>query len=176
MQRGVFGAAVGLALAGGLLCAGSAWGEEEPDYERPGWYANLGPVLAVGVGDRAGENSAGVSGRIGYRVRDFVALEVQGEVTEQRDDFGDTWTLTANARWYPWVSGRFHPYFVYGGGVLHAEEDGGEEDFAFRVGGGLDFYLNNHLVASFEPTYVKGISDVTGNSYVSLALGLQYRF
>jgi hypothetical protein len=47
---------------------------------------------------------------------------------------------------------------------------------AWRFGGGIDFYLSEHVVASAEVSYVMPWGKLDNLDYYSIGVGLQYRF
>lgn len=49
-------------------------------------------------------------------------------------------------------------------------------DFGFRAGGGIDFYLNEHLVLNWEATAVIPTGKLDTLNYYSFGWGIQYRF
>jgi opacity protein-like surface antigen len=49
-------------------------------------------------------------------------------------------------------------------------------DFGFRAGGGIDFYLNEHLVLNWEATTVIPTGKLDTLNYYSFGWGVQYRF
>jgi opacity protein-like surface antigen len=49
-------------------------------------------------------------------------------------------------------------------------------DFGFRAGGGIDFYLNEHLVLNWEATAVIPTGKLDMLNYYSFGWGIQYRF
>ncbi len=49
-------------------------------------------------------------------------------------------------------------------------------DFGFRAGGGIDFYLNEHLVLNWEATTVIPTGKLDTLNYYSFGWGIQYRF
>jgi hypothetical protein len=49
-------------------------------------------------------------------------------------------------------------------------------DFAMRFGGGIDLYATKHIVVSAESSYVLPFEGLEDFDYVSIGLGLEYRF
>ncbi len=49
-------------------------------------------------------------------------------------------------------------------------------DFGFRAGGGIDFYLNEHLVLNWEATAVIPTGKLDTLNYYSFGWGIEYRF
>ena len=53
------------------------------------------------------------------------------------------------------------------------EDDGG---FAVKIGGGVDFYINERLGLLFEVAYNIGTGDLDDFNYTGLGWGAFYRF
>ena len=53
---------------------------------------------------------------------------------------------------------------------------GNETDFATRRGMGIDFYVTKHIVVGADASYVLPLGNVRDLDYVSIGLGLEYRF
>ena len=146
----------------------------------------LGYVLTVDI-----ENPVGLNARVGYRASPHFAVEGQFEWLSKADvaiagvDLltVDSWILTANSKYYP-LTDRVQPFILAGLGVaqFHVEDKFGFgiEDrltgFAFRVGGGVDFYATRNLVLAVDVSYVLGTGDINDIDFVSFGWGLQYRF
>jgi opacity protein-like surface antigen len=137
------------------------------------------------------EGNFGIQGRLGYRILPHFAVELQAEYIFPFDvEAGgakiaeyDALTATANAKLILATKG-IQPYLLAGGGIMYASvEDkvglGVSEDGlgpVFRGGGGIDFYLTESIVVSVESTYVLPFEEVDELDYLSIGLGLQYRF
>ena len=116
----------------------------------------------------------------------------------------EMFSATANARLF-FPTGRVQPYMLGGMGFVYAQTTGDYNshcvlgrrciradnqapvdvgagaldsglDFGFRAGGGIDVYLNEHLVANWEATTLIPIGKLDKLNYYSFAWGLQYRF
>ena len=100
--------------------------------------------------------------------------------------------FTTNAKAYL-LTGRYQPFLLAGVGFMRVEaktqdKTGGtiqkfaphgrtlKTNLAFRLGGGVDFYLSEHVVASAEVSYLMPTSALDGLDYYSIGVGLQYRF
>jgi opacity protein-like surface antigen len=100
--------------------------------------------------------------------------------------------FTTNAKAYL-LTGRYQPFLLAGVGFMRVEaktqdKTGGtipkfaphgrtlKTNLAFRLGGGVDFYLSEHVVASAEASYLMPTSALDGLDYYSIGVGLQYRF
>jgi opacity protein-like surface antigen len=88
-----------------------------------------------------------------------------------------------NVKGYP-LSGRFQPYAIGGAGLLGSVIQGDsvaglddDQAFTWRVGAGVDLYTTEHVLLSLEGAYYFPIgSDFEDFNFVSVGLGLQYRF
>jgi opacity protein-like surface antigen len=161
--------------------------------------------------DVAIDDSWGVNARVGYRAASWFAIEAQYEYIDQFDVKAkikglipnqkifslEGHTITANTRWILPIW-RTQPYLLLGAGYSLYESDvvsnpvvkqllgsgGSEGGFAGRLGGGLDLYLTEHLVANVEGTALLTTQDFgkrdTGNIddlwYFGLGAGLRYQF
>jgi hypothetical protein len=47
---------------------------------------------------------------------------------------------------------------------------------AMRAGAGIDLYLSENIVVSAETTYVLPFANVSDLDYLSVGVGVQYRF
>ena len=170
---------IGISLAAGLVLAGAASAQ---DFARPGAYASLSGVTSIETIDADGRTDVGtgVSGRLGYRFSPQLALEGQadwsGDFAEGPFDLTST-TVTLNAKYYL-AQRQVQPYLLAGIGAQIADTNlsRSESAFAARVGGGLDFYLNERLGLLAEAAYVIPTGDLDGFDYVSVGWGVFYRF
>ena len=105
----------------------------------------------------------------------------------------ESWTITVNLKAFWPIRrsptepiGRIHPFVLVGIGAMRAEIEEtevlgiseSESGFVARFGGGLDFYLTEHIVASAGADYLLPTGDLQDLdlAYVSFGGGLQYRF
>ncbi len=131
-----------------------------------------------------------IDGWLGYRVHPNIAIETQLEYSSYEADFFgldidvNLLTFTTNLKGYV-LTGQFQPFALVGVGVMNAELDidgsagsrtHSESDFAARFGGGIDYWINESISVGLTSSYVLTTGDVDGVDYVSLALGIQYRF
>jgi opacity protein-like surface antigen len=174
-----------LALCLLVLVATSATAQ---GYARPGAYASINGVAAFdsidGVPSSALDNAIGVAGRLGYRFTPYLAAEGQ---VEYSGDFIDccgadlTATLvTVNAKLYV-LQDQLQPYVLAGMGGAFGNASGvgvsvNENGFVAKVGGGLDFYINENLGLELEAAYNIGTGDLDDFNYTSLGWGAFYRF
>jgi opacity protein-like surface antigen len=148
------------------------------------------------------KDSFGLKSRAGYRCNRWVSTEVQVEWldgfdgTVFQDGAGNVASanfepiaITTNVRgYYPIGDGRFQPFALFGGGVLTMKtklrdrtgtgqgSSDRDTEFAIRAGGGLDFYATPNVVVTFESDYLKGFNKLNDIDYVTVGLGVQYRF
>ena len=116
----------------------------------------------------------------------------QGTVT-----FNDTkvatikiWDVTGNVRAYPLtgvIPDRFQPFALIGMGygkgevssdnaALQNEVGGSEGGFIVRFGGGLDFYITEHIALYGEGSYVLTTGDIEDTDFGTLGAGAMWRF
>jgi opacity protein-like surface antigen len=150
------------------------------------------------------DNSWGLNSVLGYRVASFLATELQYEYIDSfqidvgspavsnLELTGHVATLNLKLVLPTW---RIQPYLLAGLGAAYYTSSGDvfgtnlfqrdEWVFAGRVGGGIDFYLTEHLVLNVGATTVLtadevssdiSAEDVGGLNYVAIQGGLLYRF
>jgi len=114
------------------------------------------------------------------------------------------WVVTANQKIF-FTKGRTQPFVSLGMGVMHGSIEPGENPvstdlappgevkviglgqqrtgsltrtaFTFRFGGGMDFYLSEHIVFETLVDYVYPMGTLENvMDYVSISFGLQYHF
>jgi opacity protein-like surface antigen len=151
-----------------------------------------GPTASLSV-----DNSFGFNGRVGYRCHRWFSAEVGVEWLDGfKTDLSDPGPInigidiepivvTANMKGYL-LTGRYQPFLLVGGGVMTAEfkfrGDPGspgsitETEYAMRFGGGVDLYATKNVVVSLEADYVLPVSSLSDLDYISIGVGLQYRF
>jgi opacity protein-like surface antigen len=155
--------------------------EAEPDFARNGFYAVLGGTYAFESFETpVADDSAGVNVRLGYRLHPHVAVEAEYEWYDDFADSGqpsvDGWWAGVNAKLYT-ATGWLQPYFLVGAGVLGF--DGGEEEveeYATRIGGGIDFYATENVAVDLEIAYLLPTGDLDDFNVVPVSLNLMYRF
>lgn len=173
-----------------LLTCGLAYGQDLPQYARPGFYLGAGGVYAIEdiTSNVDWENAPGFNGRMGYRFNPYVAVEAMIERIDAFEPKGfngvgyKTWTGTLNGKIFA-LTDRFQPYGIVGIGAMRLEgnnpgsaNDFHNTDLAFRVGVGLDSYMTEHWLVNVEISNVNPTGDVDGITYYSLGGGIQYRF
>lgn len=169
-------------------------------YGAPGQLISIGPVdvsSSNGVDIRAGRRLAAnlaVEAQFEYQKFDT-------EIGNWGDISTDTYAFTINLK-VPVLTGRVQPYALLGGGFMYANPDSpfpvedilasrnssditkykeivNARNFGslFRLGGGVDIYLNHNVYVTTEATWVTSQgNDVDDIKYLSFALGLGYRF
>jgi len=186
-----------------VTMATAALADDAPDYSRTGFYGALSVAAGTPTGlpeylasqDAVFENSRsdaaiGVQTRVGARMFSFLALEAQVEYLPGFDVKGDNdvnlidgnlLVAALNARGYflAWHdTGRFEPFVSLGIGLMQ-NWPGSLEDaltFATRMGGGFDGYFTEHLALTTEVQYVAPGGQNEEWDYVSLTVGLMYKF
>jgi len=138
------------------------------------------------------ENSGGFNMRAGYRWHPRLAAELEYEwldsfkltnTTQARAKLDNIWSLTVNGKAFL-STGRFEPYLLFGLGYYrvgstserhvrsHLPDTG---DFGMKAGGGIEFYVLEHLAIDSEITYNFGESDLAELRYTSFTWNLMYR-
>jgi opacity protein-like surface antigen len=176
--------------------------KKKDDFGRAGGYLALGAGGAASmftgtfdpVNDALGQAIL-IGLRGGARMNRFFALDVsldysirgfEGSLSD--GTFGELKSVTGfgNLKFYPF-GGRVQPFglggvgFVWGaanlfdsgGTLVYTAEDVG---FAWRAGGGLDFYLTRNLALSGEVAYVVPTNTFDGFNYLSYTGHLVFRF
>lgn len=156
---------------------------EEIEFERSAFY--LGVAGSFGhpyVVDQSDFDDAwGFDILAGYRAQDHFAIEGEFEAfwNFQGDGNIQTWAVTLNVKVPFFATRRFQPFLKYGMGFMRAEQDKFNRkgtDFTMRMGGGLDVYATDHFGVNTTLDYVRGFGEVRDYRYMSLRLGVFYRF
>ena len=167
--------------------------EEEGDDEDGGGYARTGLYLR-GSGQVAAWTSTrgflfapevewqpdfGLDATVGWRESERLALELEFEWVINHEDVSlGSWLFGANAKFF-FSESRLQPYLIVGAGAMWSEVPGAldfADDWAFRNGLGLDYYIDDHWALSFETTFVWGVGDLWENYFLTYGVGLMYRF
>jgi len=161
-----------------------------------------GPYLGFGVG--FGFNNFEDTGSVGidpgygfdawggYKFNKWVAAELQLEYLNGfktsvsfLDLDAQAVTFGANLKAFPLASVLGHqiqPFLLAGPGFSWFGFDAGSFGradglgFSARFGGGIDFYVTEHVALQVSSSYVLTTGDVDGLDYVSLVAGIQYKF
>ena len=170
----------------------------DPDFNRGGLYLAVGG--AFGIETRLSDelnrvanfrnliqidSSGGFNGRIGARGR-ILGGELQFEYLPSFGSLGpvtvpgyELFTTTANFKVHI-PNGRIEPFFMLGLGFSQLsvpEENLTSFDVAIRAGGGLNWYLTEHIAASVDAAYVwTGAGDNEFFDYVSITYAVTYKF
>jgi opacity protein-like surface antigen len=108
-------------------------------------------------------------------------------------DEHDVMVVTGNVK-APLLRGQVQPFLLAGGGLFYYRHKSGggfrsgdgsslypslsdtAMGFGLRLGAGLDLYLVEHVLLNAGVSYVLPFGDVEDLDYISVALGVQYRF
>ena len=178
------------AAALGFACGAMAVTDEEAgeDEGEQAPYSRRGPLVAIGAnaavgplgeGSKLANDAYGLHASAGYRCNGRVASEFEVERHTGYEPVGGVdyrpTVVTSNARVYV-LKGRIQPYVLFGGGLMWVSTRGGTTGFAIRAGSGLDFYLNESFVLNGKLDYVRAFQAISGTDYLTLSLGVGYRF
>jgi opacity protein-like surface antigen len=148
----------------------------------------------VGVGARAGfriSSRLAVEGQFewlpGFDYTQNLTITPQGAQNKVSRDVNiidsDLWLVTANVKYYLLDDGRFQPYALAGAGYARSRTDvyGGpqeqtSDEFAARVGLGLDAYMTSWILVAIDVQYVPMTGDLKKSDFMSVNAGLQFRF
>lgn len=189
-----------LALTFSFTSVASA--DDSARYARKGPYMEWAASYAhfVGLEDElqiagapAFEVTDGMSGDItvGYRIHERVAVDGQFtftglgdvKVNDRTISQFEHYALTVNSRIYL-LTGRIQPYAVGGIGFQTAEIDTKfiaavkhrSTGVAFRVGGGVDFYVTDRFAFTTAATYLVGLGSVDAFDTLQGRAGVMFRF
>jgi opacity protein-like surface antigen len=145
---------------------------------------DLDPLGNVDIDDAWGLNAFS-----GYRFTRYIALEGNLNWYDDFDakingfDFQvKIWTLMLDLKaMYPVYNDRLVPYVRIGGGYMDGEiEVGGlnesDEDFAFNLGGGLDYYVTDMISLGLDGKYVWGTGDLDDLEYFVATANVAFHF
>jgi opacity protein-like surface antigen len=184
-----------------LLPAPALAESAEPDYSRRGVYVGGEAIVAVemqyegefreatGIDGRV-DAAFGANGRIGYRLHPRIAVEaefewINGFDVKVEDDVkaadGEAWFASGNVKGYLLTDRRYQPFALIGLGYYRAESELStaslsDGDLAFRVGLGFDACISEHVAFAFDIQYVRPSGNLKDLDYISIGVGLQYRF
>lgn len=192
-----------IALAGAAQAGGyRGFARDDGEFARAGLYLGGGLVGGFttrlegqlteipGVDNVEVDPSVGLAARAGARITPHLALEAHYEWMDDFETSIDgievaetrTQALTADVKGYL-ATGRVQPYLAAGAGFLSARSDDPvttfqktDTDFAARFGGGVEFYVNEHIGVSVDSSYVVPTGDVEDLDYVSVGAGVFFRF
>jgi hypothetical protein len=181
-----------------LLLPSASFAEAGPDYGRPGAYGIFSMAVGAEVdwqdtaesllGDQARVDTAiGFNVRAGYRVLSRLALEAEFEWLPGFDvKVGNdvkaadltSWRAGGNVKGYLIDRGRFQPFLNVGLGYYRTAGRGWRVvgDFSARFGGGFDGYFTENIAISLSADYILNTGSVDEFDYVSVGVGVMYRF
>ncbi len=183
-----------LAFSLALVSAPAAWaGDEIPeccDYN--GLFVGAGGGYSFESFNGGNAGNSGVANlRIGYRFLDFVALEGLGEYMpyfngksgKYNGAHTALWTGNLNAKLYPaarWT-GFVQPYVLAGIGAMFERTSSGgngssDSGFMARYGGGIDWFLTEHLYLTTDAAYLQPNGHVTRFDQVVVGGAVNWRF
>lgn len=135
-------------------------------------------------------SAAGFNGRIGM-AGGIISSELQFEylpgfeasVLDVPAAEWSLFTMTGNLK-LQLPAGQLQPYALVGGGSTRSTASspvlpGVDQSFwggAVRAGGGLDLYVTEHVALAADATYVIPFGDNEDLDYVSIGIGLIYKF
>jgi hypothetical protein len=189
---------LGLSLPAFAQQVEDQWKDGYYPYSREGVYVGFGALVAVENFDRDtavhgtgssqnvdGKDAGGPQVRFGYRYSPRIAGEVLfqyyagfnlSDDAAGVDDNFDGWSMTLNGKLYAFL-GRVQPYGLFGmGGIAFDKKRGDDAAFLARLGGGIDFYLTDHVVIDFEAAYAMPAGSLDDLQFATFGLGIQYRY
>lgn len=162
-----------------LMALPSAAAQEELETDREAGYLGLSYTFADLEGT-SGDYGHGISLRMGFRMARYAALELEGDWISGLGINDDPWNLTVNLKGiYPLgPDDRYQPFLVVGGGIMSFSRAGDTKSNlqgAYRVGGGLDYFVTRNWVAQAVVTFVGGAANKSIN-YTTVKAGVTYVF
>jgi len=144
------------------------------------------------------ESSWGINAKFGYRLTpdsmfqfdvDWIP-DVEGALKSDRSLGGEVEVQTAifSFKGYFPTPKPVKPFVIAGAGILHydidlndktqslGEIDDDESDFCFKIGGGLDVFINQSFSIGLEVNYTAGVDKVKAVEYFNCILGAAYHF
>ena len=166
--------------------------EAEPiDWGRSGLYLEFdGQFIAEDFRQTTnrGKPNSGVGGglavRAGWRVGHPLAFEIAYERVFSLLDDNDVNLMTINAKYLILTDRRYQPFIRTGVGVIWGDlpmywsrrPDGGQSAFVWKIGGGLDYGITDHWIASLYGDYVIPTEEFHKLNYGAVGLGVRYKF
>lgn len=165
--------------------------DPESDYARDGIYLGLYGIAAFedfhtsGPGVSSGNSDLGIGAKVGYRATPNVAVEVIAENVKGFEVSSSS--VESDLRLvnfgvmgkYYFMTERFQPYLLVGGGVAsaHVAHFDYDNNGGFVRGGlGADFYLSHSIALFAEANYNRMMGGVSDLHHIDLQLGLIFRF
>ena len=156
-----------LLVAAGLGLASSAWALQSQNREvvapdRVGHW-DLGLGVAAGMNDSA-DDAAFVYGQVSYGVTPFIGLGVEAgweeaDLGNGNDTVGAVPILADIILRIPTIHESLVPYGILGlgGAGVYVERDNRSDlddtGFAWKLGAGADWFINDHWIFNFEFAY-----------------------
>ena len=133
------------------------------------------------------DDAWGLNAFAGYRFMRYIALE--GNFNWYDDFESDSTNADVEIRtlmldlkaMYPVYNDRLVPYLRAGGGYMDAKASAGSldasnEDFAFNLGGGLDYYVTDQVSIGLDGKYVWGTGDLDAVEYFVGTINAAFHF
>ena len=211
-KRGTWSMVIGFIVAALLMVPGLAPAAET------GPYFGIGVTFAkqdfdtgdidqalAGTGLSADfDDTWGLNVRAGYKFNRYIAAELaldylpnfkwsvatrvggtplSGELTV------DVMAWTISAKISPFDSQKIKPYFVIGGGIMHASADASiaipgysvsssddETDLCGKIGLGVDYFVTDQVSLGLEGAYFAGFNDLDNIRFYTVTAGVAYHF
>jgi opacity protein-like surface antigen len=181
-----------LLLSGSIASAQSS---KDLVYGRSGIAVGFHGLAAISPsGNRLGldpdlslSNSGGFGFSVEYRFNKLFSVGLMAETVNREisnaidppEEFR-LWTMSVDGRFHL-APGRMQPYMLFGVGFGSGEETNliprsGSTAAMIRVGGGAAFYFTEHFVLDFGIGAPILFGDLEQLGYLSITLGLRYRF
>jgi opacity protein-like surface antigen len=78
---------------------------------------------------------------------------------------------------FPLFENRIVPYIRLGGGLMHAElENEDQDEAAWNIGAGIDYFLNQNISIGIDGKYVRGTDDFNDIKYFVGSCVIGYHF
>ena len=166
------------------------------DYSPPRLSLGLGGSIVyenfdTGIDDLTFDESSGLNAKVGYRISDNFALELDYLLIDgfKADMYGvealelDGHVFTINAKLYPFT-GPVQPYGLLGMGIADLEIKDtlgmglseSESDTVLRAGAGVDILINRNLTFFTELSYYLTQGDIEDTDFLPLTAGIKITF
>jgi len=141
--------------------------------------------LEDAVGNVSIDDAWGFNLYAGYRFMKYFSLEANYNWydsfqldTKYYDSVDlDVWTLMLDAKFLYSLENGFVPYLRLGGGYMDAEVDNeNDNDFAWNIGIGVDYYFTPEISMGLDGKYVIGTGDVDDINYFTGSVLVGFHF
>jgi opacity protein-like surface antigen len=141
------------------------------------------------------ESTWGINAKFGYRLTPVVSFqfdvdwipEVEGVLKSDRSLGGEVAVYTGifSLKGYFPTSKPVKPFIIAGFGIMHYDLDSTQSlgaasddktDLCFKIGGGLDVFINESFSIGLEGNYTAGREKVDAIEYWNFILGAAYHF